>query len=62
VSVQRSTPGSGRWTTIRRLRTDGRGFFALRVAVTRRVDYRFTWDPGGGAALRVSDARRVTPR
>jgi hypothetical protein len=62
VSVQRRTPGSGRWTTIRRLRTNGRGFFALRVAVTRRVDYRFTWDPGGGAALRVSDARRVTPR
>jgi hypothetical protein len=62
VSVQRSTPGSGRWTTIRRLRTDGRGFFALRVAVTRRVDYRFTWDPGGDAAVRVSDVRRVAPR
>jgi hypothetical protein len=62
VSVQRSTPGSGRWTTIRRLRTSGRGFFALRVRVMRRVDYRFTWDPGGGAALRVSDVRRVVPR
>jgi hypothetical protein len=62
VSVQRRTPGSGRWTTIRRLRTDGRGFFALRVAVTRRVDYRFTWEPGGDAAVRVSDVRRVAPR
>jgi hypothetical protein len=62
VSIQRSTPGSGRWTTIRRLRTSGRGFFALRVRLTRRVDYRFTWDPGGGAARRISDVRRVTPR
>jgi hypothetical protein len=61
VSVQRSTPGSGRWTTIRRLRTDARGFFALRVRVTRRVDYRFTWQPAPGAALRASDPRRVTP-
>jgi hypothetical protein len=32
------------------------------VAVTRRVDYRFTWDPGGDAAVRVSDVRRVAPR
>jgi hypothetical protein len=61
VSVQRSTPGSGRWTTIRRLRTDGRGFFALRVAVTRRVDYRFTWQPTPGAPVRASDPRRVAP-
>jgi hypothetical protein len=61
VSVQRSTPGSGRWTTIRRLRTDARGFFALRVRVTRRVDYRFVWQPSDGAALRASDPRRVTP-
>jgi hypothetical protein len=63
VTVQRSTPGSGRWTTIRTLRTDARGFFALRVALPRRVDYRFTWRPTPAAALlRVSDARRVTPR
>jgi hypothetical protein len=62
VSVQRRTPGSARWTTIRRLRTNGRGFFTLRAALTRRVDYRFTWDPGGGAALRASDVRRVGPR
>ena len=62
VSVQRRTAGSGRFTTIRRVRTDGRGFFALRVRVTRRVDYRFTWQPAPGAALRVSDTRRVTPR
>jgi hypothetical protein len=62
VAIQRRTPGSARWTTARRLRTDARGFFALRVAVTRRVDYRFTWDPGGGAAPRASDPRRLTPR
>jgi hypothetical protein len=61
VSVQRSTPGSGRWTTIRRLRTDGRGVFTLRVAVTRRVDYRFTWVPSARAARRTSDVRRVGP-
>jgi hypothetical protein len=62
VGVQRRTPGSGRWTTIRRLRTDGRGVFTLRVAVTSRVDYRFTWTPAPGVSPRVSDARRVTPR
>jgi hypothetical protein len=61
VSIQRRTPGSARWTTIRRMRTNGRGFFALRVALTRRVDYRFAWDPGGGAAVRTSDLRRVAP-
>jgi hypothetical protein len=62
VGVQRRTPSSGRWTTIRRLRTDGRGVFTLRVAVTRRVDYRFAWTPAPGASPRVSDTRRVTPR
>jgi hypothetical protein len=61
VSIQRRTAGSARWTTIRSLRTDARGFFALRVRVTRRVDYRFTWQPAAGAALRMSDPRRVTP-
>src|SRR6185437_242268 len=61
VSVQRRAPGSGRWITFRRLRTDRRGFFALRVAVTRRMDYRFTWRPRAGAPLRVSDTRGVTP-
>jgi hypothetical protein len=61
VSVQRRTPGSGRWTTIRRLRTDRRGVFTLRVAVTRSVDYRFTWVPTPGAARRTSDVRRVGP-
>jgi hypothetical protein len=60
VSVQRSAPGSNRWTTIRRLRTDGRGFFVMRVRLTRRIDYRFTWQPQGGAR-RISDARRVSP-
>jgi hypothetical protein len=62
VSVQRRAAGSSRWTTIRRLRTSGRGFFALRVAVTRRVDYRFAWQPDGRGALRTSDVRRVAPR
>jgi hypothetical protein len=62
VSVQRRAAGSGRFTTIRRLRTDARGFFAVRVRVTRRVDYRFTWQPAPGAAPRVSDPRRVAPR
>jgi hypothetical protein len=62
VSVQRRIAGSSRWTTVRRLRTSGRGFFALRVGVTRRADYRFTWQPDGGGALRTSDARRVAPR
>src|SRR4051794_11926906 len=61
VTVQRRAAGSTRWTTIRRLRTDGRGFFALSARVTRRVDYRFTWQPEGGGALQVSDVRRVTP-
>jgi hypothetical protein len=60
VSVQRRSPGSARWTTIRRLRTDGRGVFTLRVAVTRRADYRFTWRPSPGA-VRASDPRRVAP-
>src|SRR3954468_515491 len=59
VSVQRRVAGSTRWTTIRRLRTNGRGFFALRVRATRRADYRFTWQPDGGGALRVSDVRRL---
>jgi hypothetical protein len=62
VSVQRRTAGAGPFTTIRRLRTNARGFFVLRVRVTRRVDYRFTWQPAPGAAARVSDSRRVTPR
>ena len=62
VAVQRRAPGSARWTTIRRLRTDGRGVFRLRVAVTRTADYRFTWAPSPGAAPRASDPRRVTPR
>jgi hypothetical protein len=61
VSVQRRTPGSARWTTIRRLRTSARGFFALRVRATRRLDYRFRWQPAPGGALRTSDTRRVTP-
>ncbi|HEX2105260.1 MAG TPA: hypothetical protein VHF51_16530 [Solirubrobacteraceae bacterium] len=62
VRVQRRAPGSAGWTTIRRLRTNGRGIFTLRVAVTRAVDYRFTWAPSPGAAVRVSDVRRVAPR
>jgi hypothetical protein len=57
-----ATPGSGRWTTIRRRRTDGRGFFAMRVRLTRRIDYRFTWQPAAGGALRISDPRRVEPQ
>ena len=61
VRLQRRTPGSARWTTIRRLRTDGRGVFTLRVAVSRRVDYRFTWQETPGAAVRASDPRRVAP-
>ena len=61
VTVQRRTARSGPFTTFRRVRTNGRGFFALRVAVTRRADYRFTWQPAPGAAARVSDTRRVTP-
>jgi len=31
------------------------------LGVTRRIDYRFTWQPAAGGALRISDARRVTP-
>jgi hypothetical protein len=61
VAVQRAAPGARQWTTIRTLRTNGRGVFTLRVAVTRPADYRFTWRPAPGAALRVSDVRRVTP-
>jgi len=61
VGLQRRTPGSARWTTIRRLRTDGRGVFTLRVAVSRPVDYRFTWQETPGAAVRASDPRRVAP-
>ena len=61
VTVQRRAAGSTRWTTIRTLRTDGRGVFTLRVAVTRRVDYRFTWQPSPGGAVRASDPRRVAP-
>jgi hypothetical protein len=61
VSVQRSPAGARRYTTIRRLRTNARGFFALRLRVTRRLDYRFAWQPAAGAPLRVSDPRRVTP-
>jgi hypothetical protein len=62
VAVQRRAAGSSRWTTVRTLRTDGRGFFVLRVRVTGRVGYRFTWQPDGGRALRTSDVRRVAPR
>jgi hypothetical protein len=61
VAVQRSAPGSVRWTTIRTLRTNARGIFVLRVAISRRADYRFTWRPAPGAAPRVSDTRRVAP-
>ena len=67
VSVQRRTVGAGRWVTFRRLRTDGRGAFALRFTVTRRTDLRFAWrqepgtGPGVSAALRTSDPRRVSP-
>jgi hypothetical protein len=61
VSIQRRAVGSRRWRTIRRLRTDARGYFSLRVPVTRRVDHRFAWSPSAGAPLSVSDQRRVTP-
>jgi hypothetical protein len=61
VSVQRRTVGAGRWVTFRRLRTDGRGAFALRFTVTRRSDLRFAWRADAGAPLRTSDTRRVTP-
>jgi hypothetical protein len=62
VRIQRSTPGSNRWATIRTMRTDRRGFFAMRARVTKRVDYRFTSKPAAGGALRTSDSRRVTPQ
>ncbi|MEA2289673.1 MAG: hypothetical protein QOD55_1670 [Solirubrobacteraceae bacterium] len=61
VTVQRRSPGSARWTAVRSLRTDSRGVFTMRVRVTRRLDYRFTWRPEGSAAARASDPRRVTP-
>jgi hypothetical protein len=61
VSLQRRAPGSATWTTFRRLRTTGRGFFTLRVAVNRRLDYRFTWRESPATALRASDPRRLTP-
>jgi hypothetical protein len=62
VTVQRRTPGTARWSTVRRPQTDGRGFFALRVRVTRRIEYRFAWQPDGGGAVQTSDARRLAPR
>jgi hypothetical protein len=61
VTVQRRTPGAARWIAVRRVRTDARGVFTMRVTVRRRLDYRFTWRPEGPAATRVSDPRRVTP-
>jgi len=61
VSVQRRAAGAAGFTTIRTLPTDARGFFAMRVPVTGRADYRFTWQPAPGAGVRVSDARRVAP-
>ena len=59
--LQRRTVGATAWVTVRRLRTDGRGVFQARFAVTRRTDLRFAWRPDPDAALRTSDSRRVTP-
>jgi hypothetical protein len=61
VAVQRRVPGSSTWTTFRRMRTTSRGYFTLRVAVNRRLDYRFTWRETATSPLRASDARRLTP-
>ncbi|MDX6722293.1 MAG: hypothetical protein QOD73_697, partial [Solirubrobacteraceae bacterium] len=61
VSLQRRAPGARTWTTFRRVRTTGRGFFTLTVAVNRRLDYRFTWRESATTPLRASDPRRLTP-
>jgi hypothetical protein len=61
VSLQRRAPGAATWTTFRRMRTTTRGFFTLRVAVNRRLDYRFTWRENAGMPLRAGDPRRLTP-
>jgi hypothetical protein len=64
VTVQRRKPGTTRWTTVKRLVTDGDGYWTLRQTVTATTDYRFMWQPtdryGAPAGpRRASDVQRV---
>jgi hypothetical protein len=51
VSIQRG--GGGGWTTVRRVRTDSRGYFSARGARDGR-SYRFVYDGGRSSAARAS--------
>ena len=64
VTVQRRRPGTKRWTTVRRLTTNGDGYWTLKRTVAGTTDYRFTWQPtdryGAPAGpLKASDVLRA---
>jgi hypothetical protein len=45
ITVQRRRPGTKRWIMVKRLTTNGAGYWKLTQTVRTTTDYRFTWQP-----------------
>jgi hypothetical protein len=50
VLVQRRAPGAHAWTTVASVTTDARGYWSLRMRLTRGAAYRFVTADGAAAA------------
>ncbi len=65
VTVQRRTRGATRFTAVRRLATDARGFFTFHTVLRAPTSYRFRYQMSGGqpaARIVTSATMSVTPR